>query len=40
MTKLTSFQRTKPRCHTCVIHCIMEYYWLSACARPNWFPDV
>jgi len=20
-------------------HCIMDYYWLSACTRPNWLPD-
>jgi len=21
-------------------HCIMDCYWLSACARPNWLPGV
>jgi len=22
------------------MHCIMDCYWLSACARRNWLPDI
>jgi len=44
MTKLASFGRTSPQNHpnNAILwtHCIRDYYWPSACARPNWLPDV